>query len=143
MILAGCIKQDVLRVQEGLGEDLELLYVGCLQVDIPIEDQEVRDCIPFRMAVSVGQYHDNRWIFRRRYDRKLPLVLTLILSTQQKTFLTMHEDQEMAARFDRFACPRSCPAFSGPERSPMLNRKRCSKIAWGTIDRMGFQSNLL
>lgn len=30
-------------LQEGLGKDLELLYVGCLQVDIPLEEQEVRE----------------------------------------------------------------------------------------------------
>ena len=34
--------------QEGLGKDLELLYVGCLQVDIPSEEQEVRDLLTMR-----------------------------------------------------------------------------------------------
>ena len=29
-------------LQDGLGKDLELLYVGCLQVDVPIQEQEVR-----------------------------------------------------------------------------------------------------
>ncbi len=57
VILAGCVIQDVLQMQEGLGQDLELLYVGCLQVDIPIEDQEVKDSIGFGISISVGQHH--------------------------------------------------------------------------------------